>query len=71
MEVSKFFIDLFVIALLCGGMYGAVIAYMSGYKILSPVLPIVWFVSYMIALWIYVYATIGIDLANVIGTLQK
>lgn len=67
MEVSKFFIDLFVIALLCVGMYGAVIAYTTGYKILSPTWPIVWFVSYMIALWIYIYATIGIDLANWIG----
>ena len=67
MEVSKFFIDLFVIALLCGGMYGAVIAYETGYKILSPLWPIMWFISYTIALWVYVYATIGIDLANVIA----
>lgn len=67
MEVTKLLIDFAVITLLTSGMYVTGSAYkLRGDKIKKSVNLFV-FSVYMIFMWIYIYATIGIDLANVIA----
>lgn len=67
MEITKLAIDFAVITLLTSGMYFTGTAYKLMEAKRSKAGNILVFSIYTVFLWIYTYATIGIDLANVIA----
>lgn len=67
MEITKLAIDSAVITLLASGMYVTGTAHKLMESKRSKAGNLFVFSTYMIFLWIYLYATIGIDLANVIA----
>lgn len=67
MEITKLAIDFAVITLMTCGMYFTGIAYKLTKSKLEKAYKLFMFSVYMVFLWVYTYATIGIDLANVIA----